>query len=293
MSKLIVGCGYLGSRVALRWREAGHEVFVVTRDAEHACRFSEQGYRPFVADVLKPESLAALPDAESVLYAVGYDRAAGVSMHDVYVGGLQSLLDALPGEPAKIVYISSTGVYGQSRGERVDEESATEPTREGGRACLAAERTLAAHRFGPRGVVLRMAGLYGPGRIPLAGDIRAGRPIAAPRGGALNLIHVDDAAAAVLAADQRAVPPRTYVVSDGNPVERGRYYEELARLLGAPPPTFAPVPADSAAAARGGSDKHIDNARLLAELDIRLAYSSYREGLAAIVAAGNSTPAGG
>jgi nucleoside-diphosphate-sugar epimerase len=292
MSKLIVGCGYLGSRVARRWRAAGHEVFVVTRDAGHARRFSEQGYRPIVADVLKPESLAALPAADSVLYAVGYDRAAGVSMHDVYVGGLQSLLDALPGEPAKIIYISSTGVYGQSQGETVDEESATEPTRDGGRACLAAERTLAAHRFGPRGVVLRMAGLYGPGRIPLAGEIRAGRPIAAPRGGALNLIHVDDAAAAALAADERAVPPRTYLVSDGNPVERGRYYEEVARLLGAPLPTFAPVPADAPAAARAGSDKRINNARLLGELGVRLAYPSYREGLAAIVAAGNSTSAG-
>jgi nucleoside-diphosphate-sugar epimerase len=292
MSKLIVGCGYLGSRVARRWRDAGHEVFVVTRDAGHARAFAEQGYRPILADVLKPESLAALPAAESVLYAVGYDRAERVSMHDLYAGGLRWVLDALPGEPAKIIYISSTGVYGQSQGETVDEESATEPTRDGGRACLAAERTLAAHRWGPRGVVLRMAGLYGPGRIPLAGELRAGRPIAAPREGSLNLIHVEDAAGAVLAADQLAEPPRTYVVSDGQPVERRGYYEELASLLGAPLPTFAPAAADSPAAVRAGSDKRIDNARLLAELGVRFEYPSYREGLAAIVAAENTARAG-
>lgn len=291
MSKLIVGCGYLGSRVARRWREAGHEVFVVTRDDEHARRFAQDGYRPIVADVLRPASLVGLPDAETVLYAVGYDRAAGVSIQQVFAAGLQSLLDALPGEPAKIIYISSTGVYGQSRGETVDEESATKPKREGGRACLAAERVLATHRLGSRALVLRMAGLYGPGRIPLAGEIRSGRPIAAPADGYLNLIHLHDAASTVVAADQRAVPPRTYVVSDGHPVERRRYYEELARLLGAPSPSFAP-PVDSAANLRAASDKRVANARMLGELGVQLAFPSYREGLAAIVTAEN-TPGNG
>jgi len=293
MSKLIVGCGYLGSRVARLWRDAGHEVFVVTRDAEHAGMFSRQGYRPIVADVLRPASLVGLPAVETVLYAVGYDRAAGVSMNEVYAGGLQSVLEALPGEPAKIIYISSTGVYGQSRGETVDEHSLAEPAREGGRACLAAERVLAAHRLGPRGVVLRMAGLYGPGRIPLAGEIRRGRPIAAPPDGFLNLIHLHDAASTVVAADRLAVPPRTYVVSDGHPVERRRYYEELARRLGAPSLSFAAAPVDSAANPRAGSDKRVANARMLGELAVRLAFPSYREGLAAIVAAQNTTPGNG
>ncbi|MEX0678509.1 MAG: SDR family oxidoreductase [Pirellulales bacterium] len=293
MSKLIVGCGYLGSRVARRWRNAGHEVFVVTRDAEHARRFAEERYQPIVADVLRPASLAHLPAADTVLYAVGYDRGSGVSIHEVYASGLRSVLDALPGEPARIIYTSSTGVYGQSQGETVDEESTTAPTREGGRACLAAERALAAHRLGHRGVVLRMAGLYGPGRIPLAGEIRRVRPIAAPQNGSLNLIHVDDAASAVLAADERAVPPRTYVVSDGHPVERRRYYEELARLLGAPSPCFATSPVDSPASARAASDKRVDNARMLGELRVRLAHPSYREGLAAIVAAQSTAPGDG
>ena len=96
MSKLIFGCGYLGRRVARRWRDAGHEVFVVTRSAERAKEFSHSGYRPIVADVLRPASLMNLPLVETILYAVGHDRAAGHSIRDVFVGGLQAVLDALP-----------------------------------------------------------------------------------------------------------------------------------------------------------------------------------------------------
>jgi nucleoside-diphosphate-sugar epimerase len=290
MSKLIFGCGYLGQRVARRWRDAGHEVFVVTRRAERAPKLAGEGFRPIVADVVRPAGLAGLPAAQTVLYAVGHDRAAGATIHEVYAGGLQAVLDRLPDETEKIIYISSTGVYGQSGGETVDEDSATVPKREGGRASLAAERVLAAHRLGGRGIVLRMAGLYGPGRIPLADDIRRGRPIAAPRLGLLNLIHVDDAAGIVLAADARAAPPRAYVVSDGHPVERGEYYAELARLLGAPEPAFAAAADDSPAGRRAAADKRASNARMLRELGVRLQYPSYRQALAAIVAAENSLP---
>ena len=76
-------------------------------------------------------------------------------------------------------------------------------------------------------------------------EIRGGRPLAVPATGCLNLIHVDDAAAVVLAADERADPPRTFLVSDGQPVERREYYVELARLLGVASPKFlSPPPGD-------------------------------------------------
>ena len=288
MAKLIVGCGYLGYRVAQRWRAAGDEVLVVTRDATRAARFAAEGFRPIVADVLRPESLAGLRAVDVVLYAVGYDRTSGVSIEDAYPRGLKNVLDALPASIGKLIYVSSTGVYGQATGETVDEDSPCEPTRPGGRAALAAEHVLAAHPLGNRGIVLRLAGIYGPERIPLAADIRASRPLAVPADGHLNLIHVDDAAAVVVAAAERAVPPRTYVVSDGHPVERRAYYEELARLIGAPEPTFAAAAPGSPATDRAGTDKRMTNARLLAELPIQLAYPSYREGLAALVGgAGN------
>jgi nucleoside-diphosphate-sugar epimerase len=135
-----------------------------------------------------------------------------------------------------------------------------------------------------KAIILRLAGLYGPGRIPRGEDLKAGRPIDAPAEGWLNLIHVDDAAQIVLRAEQFAVPPRTYVISDGHPVQRSEYYRELARHLRAPRPAFAPPPADSPAAQRAASDKRVNPERMFAELSPSLLYPSYREGLAAIVA---------
>lgn len=289
MSKLIFGCGYLGGGVARLWRQAGHEVFVVTRSSDRAHAITAEGYRAIVADVLRPSTLANLPAADTVLYAIGYDRGyvgiTGASMHEVYVDGLRAVLGALPAATGKFIYVSSTGVYGQSGGETVDEDSLCEPTREGGRACLAAEAVLAADRLGNRAIVLRMAGLYGPGRIPNAAEVRRGRPLAVPASGCLNLIHIDDAAAVVVAASERARPPRTFLVSDGHPVERREYYTQLARLLGVKSPAFVSPPANDPAAIRSSADKRVSNARMVAELAVLLNYPSYREGLAAIVAA--------
>jgi nucleoside-diphosphate-sugar epimerase len=284
MSKLIFGCGYLGQRVAERWRDAGQEVFVVTRSADRAGRLAGEGFRPIVADILRPASLANLPTVETVLFAVGFDRSSGASIREVYAGGLRSVLDVLPRDTDRIIYTSSTGVYGQMHDEWVDEDSLCEPHREGGKACLEAEQVLATHPLAPHGVTLRLAGLYGPGRIPNADEIRNYKPIAASEQGYINLIHVDDAVEAVLAAAERAIAPRTYLVADGHPVPRRDYYDELAWRLGAPRPIFAPPAADSPQALRAGSSKRARNARMLVELGIKLRYPSYREGLAAIVA---------
>ncbi len=198
--------------------------------------FRRCGLRPVVADVTHGETLAALPPAETVLYAVGYDRAAGRSMREVYVAGLLAVLDSLPPSVERLIYISSTGVYGQTDGQWVDEDSPCEPTRESGRVCLEAERALLAHRLGGRSVTLRLAGIYGPGRLPNQAALRGGEPIAAASDGYLNLIHADDAASAVLAAAEHARPSSLYTVSDGHPAQRHEYYAEAARLLGAPSP---------------------------------------------------------
>lgn len=279
---LIFGAGYLGQRVATLWRDAGREVHVVTRSASRAEEFAAAGYQPHVADVTRPETLAALPKADTVLFAVGFDRNSSRSIGEVYAGGLANVLAVLGDRPATFLYISSTGVYGPGDGGWVDEETPCYPDREGGQACLAAEQTLAASSLGPRSIILRLAGIYGPGRIPRAADLLAGKPLAAHPDTHLNLIHVDDAASIVPLAEQAAAP-RTYVVCDGNPVLRRDYFAELARLLSAPAPTFIAPPAEGPPQ-RGASDRKASNARLVLELKPRFAYPSYREGLAAIVA---------
>lgn len=283
--KLIFGCGYLGLRVATAWVAAGAEVFAITRDAARACVLRAVDISPRVANLLDPTTLSGLPDVDTVLFAVGHDRTQGDAVRKICVDGLRHALASLRTCPRRLIYVSSTGVYGQRGGVWVDEQSPCEPTRDGGRACRDAELVLSEHPYGRQAVILRLAGLYGPGRIPRRAQLAAGLPIQTPADGYLNLIHVDDAARAVLAAEDRAAPPAVYCVSDGHPVPRGDYFRQLAALLGAPQPTFAPPVADSHAAQRARASKRVRNGRMLTELNVELRYPSYRAGLAAIVAA--------
>ena len=283
MAKLLFGCGYLGGRVAGLWRAAGETVYVVTRSPSRAGDLAAQGLRPIVADVAGSGPLDLPGDVRTVLFAVGYDRVGGRPIHEVYAGGLARAIQRLSAPVERFLYISSTGVYGHFAGGEVDETSPCEPIREGGRACLAAEEVLRASHLADRSIILRLAGIYGPGRIPRADELAAGRPIDAPASGWLNLIHVVDAARIVLLAEARAPLPSLYVVSDGQPVLRGEYYRTLARLLGAPPPRFAEPAGKSPAALRAASDKRINPRRMFAELQPTLLYPSYREGLAAVV----------
>ena len=289
MSKLIFGCGYLGERVARRWRAMGDDVVVVTRSRERAEELEKLGDRSAIADVTRPATLTDLPAAETVLFAVGFDRSAGQSIEAVYAGGVRNVLAALPSEVGQFIYISTTGVYGNAAGAWIDEDTPPDPQRDGGRASLAAEQALAESRFASRGIVLRLAGIYGPGRIPFIDLLRAGEPIPAPSRGHLNLIHVDDAAAVVVAAAElnrkRSADrsPIVYCVSDGQPVRRGDYYREVARLIGAPEPTFTVPDPESPRAARAANDRRVNNQRMLAELRVQLEYPDYRAGLKAIL----------
>lgn len=263
----MIGCGYLGMQVASRLRAGGAEVCATTRKPARAERFAALGLTPVPFDVLSP---AALPEADAVVHAVGFDRASGESMRRVYVQGLANVLAALPGRP-RFVHVSSTSVYGQRDGGWVDESAATEPADESGRVVLDAERLLRERR--PDAVVLRFAGIYGPGRLMRAASLRAGEPVPADPAGWLNLIHVEDGAAIVAAAVAGVEAGSTLNVSDGSPVRRGDFYAELARLLGAPPPRFV--------AGGEAADRRIDAGRLRAALGLRAKYEDYRAGLAA------------
>lgn len=268
MTRLVVGCGYLGKRVARIWRDAGNEVYATTRGQRRGALESD-GLWPVRLDVTKGP-VAPLPRVDTVVFAVG--RSGDDTMFDVQVAGLQAVLDALPSGTGRVIYVSSTGVYAQDAGEWVDETSDCAPLRDGGKACLAAERLLADHARGRNGVVLRLAGLYGPGRIPRAADIESGRTIPGSPDAYLNLIHVKDAAEAVVQAGAVSREGRIYAVSDGHPPTRRAYVTYLAAQRGLSPPRFS---------GGGGLGKRVRNTRALNELGLRLAYPSYREGLAA------------
>ena len=291
-TRIIFGCGYLGLRVGSLWRDAGDEIIAATRSEERAWELrTKHGFRTLVVDVVDLFH-ADLPRADTLLYAVGFDRNSGNSIHDVYAGGLQNVLATIPSNIRSAIYISTTGVYGTAGGGWVDETTPTDPQRDGGKASLSAEEILAAHPLGQRSAILRLAGIYGPGRVPYLDKLRANEPIAAPSEGWLNLIHVDDAARIVVAVDRWLAEreandgPHVFCVSDGSPVVRGDYYAEAARLIGAPPPRFTMPPADSPAAARAGADRRVGNAKLrglMSAAGISLEYPSYHEGLARIL----------
>lgn len=282
MAKLVIGCGYLGARVARKWREPGHLVAVVTRSDVRGERFRQKGFDPIVADVTRPETLTQLPTAETVLFAVGYDRDSRNSIQGVYANGMANVLAALPAETGRLIYISTTGVYGPGDGGWVDEVTPPDPRREGGRASLAAEQRIAAHPLGQRSVILRLAGIYGPDRVPFIRELRRNEPIAAPASGWLNLIHVDDAVEAVIATcdlEPFCDGPRVYCVSDGQPVQRGEFYSEVARQIGARPPRFVEPDPASPRAARAEANRRISNVRMLTDLRVTLTYPDYRAGL--------------
>lgn len=282
-SGLIIGCGYLGRRVAAHWYENGRDVYALTRSTETATQFSSHGWNPIIGDITKPESIAPFPVIDTVLLSVGFDRRAGYDIHTAFVEGIQNTIAKLPASISRLIYISSTGVYSQSNGEWVDEESVCEPKRPGGVACLEAERFLQQSQFSDRLVILRLAGIYGPGRIPRIDSIQKGEPINSPAYGYINLIHVDDAVQAVAAASKYEKTPTTFVIGDDEPVNRSDYFGFVARELNAPPVCFTEPEVDSHVASRAMADKRIRNHRMTAELGINLKYPTYREGVSEIL----------
>lgn len=284
-SRLVVGCGYLGTRVARAWLAAGDRVLGVTRRPARAAELAAAGIEPVVADVAADAPWwTALPPLATVFWAVGFDRAGGGTHRDVHVNGLRRLLDGLAtsahaGSPAppRIILSSSTGVWGDEAGGVVDESTPPRPARDAGRALVEAEEVLRSHPLGP-GVALRFAGLYGPHRLPRLDDLRAGRPLAADPESWLNLVHVDDAARVVLLVAGAAAPAPLYIVSDGHPVRRRDWYGRLATLGGAPPPTWDPTaPRDR------GADKRVDPARIVRDLGFTPAHPDALAALADLV----------
>jgi nucleoside-diphosphate-sugar epimerase len=239
----------------------------------------------------------------TVLFAVGYDRQSGRSQREVMVDGLANVLLHFRPRCARFITISSTSVYGQQHGEWVDETSPCNPRQPGGQCCLAAEQLLepaSPSHVGNRvqddpspepmrdsgsaaeTVILRLAGIYGPGRLLARIEaLQRGEPIAGRHDAWLNLIHVDDAVAVLRAVESCWQAGQTYLVCDDRPVTRGEYYSTLAQLVGAPPPHFDE--SQSPRRGSGGLNKRCSNRKLRDSLQARLQYPTYREGLPAAI----------
>lgn len=285
---LIVGCGYVGHRVAQLWCSSGFKTFAISRSAEKAEQLASESIHPVIMDLSSPENWPELPVVDVVLWSVGFDRSAGADRTKVWIDGLRELLNRVRfrTERGTVIYTSSTGVYGDSGGEEVDEDSATCPDSEGGKACLSAEHIVRefATRTGHAATVLRLAGIYGPNRLlRRIADLQNGTPITSPPEDWLNLIHVDDIVRVVdtvARLNKSSGVPLMNVVA-ANSVTRRTYYSTLAELAGAPAPVFdVPSSAESTnrRSGRGSGNRRVIS-RVRPSLNIEFRFDDVRTGL--------------
>lgn len=260
---LIAGCGYLGRQVALSLPARGCRVLGVTRSAETAAALEAEGIACRAGDVGDAAWVASLPKADAVVHCAASGRGGGAGAYRrVYAEGCRHLLAAQP--QARMVFASSTSVYAQADGSWVTEESPAEPERETGRILREAEESVLA----AGGAVLRLAGLYGPGRSVLLKNFLQGaaqidvrtEPPATPDGRWVNQIHRDDAAAALVRA--LLEPLRgIFNVADDMPLTQREIYTRLAARFARPLPPEGPPALDRK---RGWTHKRVSAARLRA-----------------------------
>ena len=253
----------------------------MTRSQSRAGEFTEAGLKPIVADItcttgLK-SALADLPAIDTIVFAVGMDRSRYSDINDVYVEGLRRFIDSYPHEIRHLIYISSTGVYGDFGGEWVDETSPTIPAREGGKACLAAEALLA--EATENWTVLRMAGLYGGSRVPTKTLIENRDWAKLSPHGYLNLIHQTDAVAAIAKTADVKPMQETILCSDGHPPVRKEYYQHIADQFEIGPIPW-PEQTEVDPNSRSANSKRISNDKMLKLLKLELVHPDYKSGLA-------------
>ena len=274
MRVLIAGCGDLGTEAGLRFAAAGFSVLGWRRSPEKL----PEGITGQAADLTG--ELPRIPaGTDVVVIAVAARERTEAAYRAAYVDGTANVLDALERDgvrPRRILFVSSTAVYGDADGGWVDESTPPAPASVTGAVILEAEQLL--HDRRPDAVVLRLSGIYGPGRTRLIDSIVDGTAVV-PAGTQLtNRIHRDDAAAAIVHLSTTVSNPAPlYVGVDEEPVELAEVLGFLAGELGRTLPDPAP-----ASSSRGGN-RRLSNS-LLAGTGFEFTYPTYREGYRAVLA---------
>ena len=275
MRVLIAGCGYIGTALGLALAGRGETVWGLKRHPQHL----PAGIIPFQADLSQPATLHDLPDnLDCIVYACAAQFHDEPAYHAAYVEGPRNLIEALVNQrqsPRRFVYTSSTGVYSETDGGIVTEQSETYPASPTAKILVEGEQTVLAGPFSP--LVLRIAGIYGPER---AGALRGVSDGAIKQGpdSYTNRIHRDDIVAAILHLLDLPAPHPIYNLADCDPALGSDVSAWLAQRLNLP---FVPASAESIAT-RAGS-KRVSNARLL-ESGYTFRHPTFREGLETLIA---------
>jgi nucleoside-diphosphate-sugar epimerase len=256
---LIAGCGYVGIATADLFQATGWEVEGWTRSPESAAQLAA---KPYAVQAIDIANRSAVQEAASPFDVVIHCASSGgggtESYHRVYLEGANNLLAGL--QPRRFIYTSSTSVYVQTKGEWVDEESATEPVHETGKILRKTEEFVRQNG----GLVARLAGIYGPGRSALLRKFLSGEA-RIDNGGQryLNQVHRDDVAAALLhlvaTSIERSLAASVVNVTDDQPITQREAYAWLARKLGRPLPAVVARPSERK---RGASNKRVSNRKM-------------------------------
>ncbi len=285
---LIVGCGYTGLRIARLVGADGGQVIPIVRSIASAETLRQSGFDPIVTD-LDATPIAKLPLRGSrVFYLAPPPDSGTVDTR------LSRFLDACTtqGQPERILYFSTTGVYGDCDGAWVDESRPVNPGSDRARRRLDAENQLRYWQDATGGdaVILRVAGIYGPGRLPLERLRRKLPLIREEEAPFTNRIHVDDLVTAATAAMTKAPAGSIYNASDGQPSTMNDYFNRLADLADLPRPPVISM-ADAATALSPGMMSYMQESRRLSVraltegLGVRFRYPNLDVGLPASIAA--------
>ncbi len=283
---LIVGCGAVGARVATHARTQGQAVRCIVRTTASAERLRAQGFGATAIDLdhTTPGQVALTP-AEPIFY---FAPPPAIGRQDPRIA---RFLAALPSGPRpRLVYISTTGVYGDCGGDWVDETRPANPRADRARRRWDAECRLRDWREQGRGelVILRVAGIYGPDKLPLERLRRRTPMVAAADAPWTNRIHIDDLVMVCEAAMAHGRDGEVYNVSDGAPGNMRDYFDRVADLYDLP---RAPL-IDHAQSAAGLSpgmlsylaeSRRIDNRKMREELALTLRYPDLASGLRACI----------
>ncbi|AMK33581.1 SDR family oxidoreductase [Pseudomonas mosselii] len=278
VSALIVGCGDVGSRLARQLLAQGWQVSGLRRSVDQL----PEGVRPIAADLAEPQIPSAWPEQgpDYLVYCVAASQHDAAGYQAAYVEGLRHVLGWLAAKgqrPRRLVFVSSSSVYAQQDGEWIAEAAATQPEGYSGKVMLEAERL--ALGSGIPATIVRLTGIYGPGREWLLSQVRQGYRVAEEPPLYGNRIHAEDAAcliAHLLQADARGVAlDDCYIGVDDDPAPLAEVVAWLREYLG------VTQWSDEQRVRRTGS-KRCSNARARALGWVPM-YPSYKEGYAAIL----------
>jgi nucleoside-diphosphate-sugar epimerase len=273
----IVGCGYVGTALATLLAERGHEVYGVRRTPTP----SRDGLRFLAADVSRPQSLRWPEGLTHLVYAISADGSTEEAYRAAYVAGLANVLASLAQKrlSPRLLFVGSTGVYHQDDGAWLDEDSPAEPRGFSGRLLLEGEALL--HASGLPATVVRLSGIYGPGRERLIDSVRHGNARRVRDSKAvLNHIHRDDCAGAIAHVLSLPNPAPLYLATDNEPAYKNDVLNWIAQQLGVEAPPE--VDAEPTAGIHRGGHRFYRN-QCLRDSGYTFRYPTYREGYAALI----------